>query len=257
MRSFLLLFCHLHWISKLLWSMKGTVLTRRTITGYFFPLHQRFGKFNAGEVNSFFSSHPFLHFSPLKDVTICHWKWYQQNWNIWIKSYVLLDNKLRPFARDILRALVQLHGKGVMHRDIKPENILLVQTGKDSYCAKLADFGTSRDTGDAKKVDGCLQDIRQRLENQFLRFCWSHQRSHLHCGECWRCSQCKRSAFLFPWWWLWRWPSLSRIWVLVVQWFGHRRLSAVSFPVLRPSHPWQQQSLSWRGLSHTKLFSRV
>ena len=46
------------------------------------------------------------------------------------------QNDIRDFLRQILSALVYLHGKGVLHNDIKPHNIL--RKGRHYY---LTDFG--------------------------------------------------------------------------------------------------------------------
>jgi len=36
------------------------------------------------------------------------------------------------------------HKKGLIHRDLKPKNIILKKTGKDTYLAKVADFGIAK-----------------------------------------------------------------------------------------------------------------
>ena len=46
----------------------------------------------------------------------------------------------RDVCRNILDALVYMHGKGIVHRDLKPENLLLVKKGND-VLVKIADFG--------------------------------------------------------------------------------------------------------------------
>jgi formylglycine-generating enzyme required for sulfatase activity/predicted Ser/Thr protein kinase len=50
----------------------------------------------------------------------------------------LASEKLLPIARDIARALAEVHGKGLVHGDIKPANIIL-EAETDS--PKLIDFG--------------------------------------------------------------------------------------------------------------------
>ena len=54
------------------------------------------------------------------------------------EGQLAVDDVLQ-IARNILAALAQAHGHGILHRDIKPENILL-QAGE----AVLADFGIAR-----------------------------------------------------------------------------------------------------------------
>jgi eukaryotic-like serine/threonine-protein kinase len=54
---------------------------------------------------------------------------------------------------DVLHALVEAHGRGIIHRDIKPSNVLLVQNPKaPRVYARLIDFGI------AKRMPGALGD---------------------------------------------------------------------------------------------------
>lgn len=48
--------------------------------------------------------------------------------------------RVRAFARDVLMALVYLHGLGVIHRDVKGANVLV---DAQSGCLKLCDYGVS------------------------------------------------------------------------------------------------------------------
>lgn len=54
------------------------------------------------------------------------------------------------FARDILRALENVHQAGWIHRDIKPENILI---DKDTFI--LCDFGLAAKQSDMVKRQKC------------------------------------------------------------------------------------------------------
>ena len=46
--------------------------------------------------------------------------------------------------KQLLSALVYLHGQNISHRDIKPENFMLARD-KDPTCVKMIDFGLSKD----------------------------------------------------------------------------------------------------------------
>lgn len=69
------------------------------------------------------------------------------------------SERARPVVRQILSALMAMHGRGVQHRDLKPDNIILLDTPAASgeRTAKLVDFGI------AKARDFLDQDHQQTL----------------------------------------------------------------------------------------------
>lgn len=60
-----------------------------------------------------------------------------------IRKGVMLDKHITAISGDISHGLHFLHSNFICHRDIKPSNILVKRVG-DRYCAKLCDFGLSR-----------------------------------------------------------------------------------------------------------------
>lgn len=58
-------------------------------------------------------------------------------------SGLALDQALE-IIRQVLHALVCIHGQGIVHRDIKTANVLLQQQADGHYRAKLTDFGIAR-----------------------------------------------------------------------------------------------------------------
>jgi serine/threonine protein kinase len=71
---------------------------------------------------------------------------------------------VRAILFQVLHALVYMHGKSLCHRDLKLDNIMVSQLPSGKWrCARLIDFGLSKDTGggtgsslSAKAPRGCF-----------------------------------------------------------------------------------------------------
>jgi calcium-dependent protein kinase len=72
------------------------------------------------------------------------------------KAYRYSESKAARIVSQMLSVLVELHSRGVVHRDVKPDNILL--TCDSEMCAKLSDFGTSRELHPEEESDSCSSD---------------------------------------------------------------------------------------------------
>ncbi len=68
-----------------------------------------------------------------------------------------------PVVRDVARTLSLAHEKGVVHRDLKPGNVYLHRLPTGQIVAKVLDFGVSKVTTPAHRVDRHPRRHRRRL----------------------------------------------------------------------------------------------
>ena len=70
--------------------------------------------------------------------------------------YVQSEVQAAKITEQILSALKDLHGRGIVHRDVKPENLLL--TNSEGSEAKICDFGIARLLLDECDSESCSSD---------------------------------------------------------------------------------------------------
>lgn len=63
--------------------------------------------------------------------------------SLFTRYRVFEEIEIRWIIRQVLRAVVYIHSKGIAHRDIKPENILCIIAPSAAYRIALSDFGDS------------------------------------------------------------------------------------------------------------------
>ena len=74
------------------------------------------------------------------------------------KQYNFSERRAANIVLQMLSVLSELHSRGIVHRDVKPENILLYTSDSSRVCAKLSDFGTSRELHPGEESDSCSSD---------------------------------------------------------------------------------------------------
>lgn len=76
------------------------------------------------------------------------------------KAYSFSESTAAKIVLQMLKVLTELSSRGIVHRDVKPENILLLSSSLEGsdICAKLSDFGTSRELHPEIDSDSCSSD---------------------------------------------------------------------------------------------------
>lgn len=75
---------------------------------------------------------------------------------------------LQKIIRDVLSGLLYLEQRGVIHRDLKPANILMHRQDNGQWCAKIGDFGLSKNTNSQSSVVGIKGTIEYMSPEQFF-----------------------------------------------------------------------------------------
>jgi serine/threonine-protein kinase len=84
--------------------------------------------------------------------------------------------------RQVLGALAEAHGVGLVHRDVKPANVILCERGGVSDVAKVVDFGLVKDQGaaDGLSHEGVLVGTPLYLAPEAIRSPAADPRSDLY-----------------------------------------------------------------------------
>ena len=77
-------------------------------------------------------------------------------------------NTLKKVIRDVLNGLLYLEQNSVIHRDLKPANILMHRLENGQWCAKIGDFGLSKNTDGQSSVVGIKGTIEYMSPEQFF-----------------------------------------------------------------------------------------
>ena len=85
--------------------------------------------------------------------------------------------------RQVLEALAEAHGVGLVHRDVKPANVILCERGGVSDVAKVVDFGLVKDLEGETGVthDGAIVGTPLYLAPEAIRSATIDARADLYC----------------------------------------------------------------------------
>jgi len=76
------------------------------------------------------------------------------------EKHKFTQKKIERIAQDLARALIEIHGFGMLHRDINPNNIMIAKTGE---AILMPDFGTFRE--DRSSASRVVSSVLQSAQN--------------------------------------------------------------------------------------------